>query len=118
MLKLLQTFLEIVIWRKGPQDLPASGFLAMLVLLVYAGIGLASVQLFQLSLRDAAIMTAVTLLMVSAWLWLVLVFFGRRHRFVQTITATLGVAVFIALLDIAMRSMQLALGLGATPSGS
>jgi hypothetical protein len=63
-------------------------------------------------------MTGVTILMVTGWLWLVLVFFGRRRRFLQTITATLGVAVLIALLDIAMRSVQLALGLGASPSGN
>src|SRR5262245_59975445 len=118
MLKLMQTFLEIALWRKGPQDLPASGFLAMLVLTVYIGVGLLSVQLFHLSLRDAAIMTGVTLLMVTAWLWLVLVFFARRHRFVQTITATLGVAVLIALLDLTIRSLQLALGLGASPTGN
>jgi hypothetical protein len=118
MLKLLQTFLEIALWRKGPQDLPASGFLAALVLTVYLGVGLLGVRLFRLSLHDAAVMTCVTLLMVTAWLWLVLLFFGRRHRFVQTITATLGVAVLIALLDVAVRSVQLALGLGANPSGS
>jgi hypothetical protein len=118
MLKLLQTFLEIAIWRKGPQDLPASGFLATLVLVVYLGVGLLSVRLFNLSLRDAAVMTGVTILMVTGWLWLVLVFFGRRRRFLQTITATLGVAVLITLLDIAMRSVQLALGLGASPSGN
>jgi hypothetical protein len=118
MLKLLQTFFEIAVWRKGPQDLPASGLLAALMLTACADVGLLEVRLFRLSLHDVAIMISVMLLMVTAWLWLVLVFFGRRHRFVQTITATLGVAALVGLLDIAMRAVQLALGMGARPSGS
>jgi len=118
MLKLLQTFFEIALWRKGPQDLPASGLLATLVLTACLGVGMLEVRLFHVSLHDVAVMVCVTLLMVTAWLWLVLMFFGRRHRFVQTISATLGVAALIGLLDIAMRSVQLALGMGARASGS
>ena len=56
--------------------------------------------------------------MLSVWLWVVLAFFGRRQRFIQTITATLGVGVLILLLDICMRAIQLGLGVGEAFSGN
>ena len=110
MLKLLQTFLEIASWRKGPQDLPASRTLAALVLFVYVAIGFVSVRLFDLDLKTAGVIIGVDVLMLSTWLYAVLAFFGRRQRFVQTITATLGVGVLILLLDALMRVLQVWLG--------
>jgi hypothetical protein len=118
MLKLAQTFFEIAIWRKGPQDLPASRFLALLVLFTYLVIAFIAVRLLGLNLRVAVIVTTVALAMLAVWLYLALTLFGRRQRFLQTITAALGAAVLILLLDIAMRSVQLALGLGASASGN
>jgi len=112
MLRLLQTFVDIALWRKGPQDLPGSTTLAALVLLTYVVIEFIGVRLFDLSLRAAAIFICVDVLMICGWLWLVLAFFGRRQRFVQTMTATLGIGVMILLLDITVRSLELALGLG------
>ena len=112
MLRLLQTFVDIALWRKGPQDLPASTALALMVLFTYVVLEFIGVQMFDLSLRDAAVFICVDVLMISGWLWLVLSFFGRRQRFVQTITATLGVGVMILMLDIAIRALQIGLGLG------
>lgn len=112
MLRLLQTFVDIALWRKGPQDLPASTALALMVLFTYVILEFIGVQLFDLSLRAAAVFICVDVLMISGWLWLVLSFFGRRQRFVQTITATLGVGVMILMLDIAIRTLQIGLGLG------
>lgn len=118
MLKLLQTFFDIALWRKGPQDLPASTTLALAVLLAYMGIEFVGVQLFDLNLRAALVFIGVDVLMLCGWLWLVLAFFGRRQRFIQTITAMLGVGVIILLLDIAMRSAQLAFGLNDALAGN
>jgi hypothetical protein len=102
MLKLLQTFLEIALWRKGPQDLPASRALGLLVLFVYVAIGFTRVRLFDLNLRTAMVNIGVDVLMLSVWLYAVLAFFGRRQRFMQTMTATLGVGVLMQLLDALM----------------
>ena len=107
MFKLIQTFVDIALWRKGPQDLPASRFLACLVLGAYMIASFVQVQLFNLHLRTAIAIIAVDILMMMAWLWAVLAFFGRRQRFVQTFTAMLGVGVLLALLDIAARALQL-----------
>jgi len=107
MWKLLQTFVEIAAWRKGPQDLPASRFLAALVLLAYIVASFVQVRLLDLHLRSAVVIIAVDVTMMVAWLWAVLAFFGRRQRFIQTFTAMLGVGVLLALLDIAVRAIQL-----------
>ena len=112
MLRLLQTFVDIALWRKGPQDLPASTALALMVLFTYVVLEFIGVQMFDLSLGAAVVFICVDVLMISGWLWLVLLFFGRRQRFVQTITATLGVGVMILVLDIAIRALQIGLGLG------
>ena len=118
MLRLLQTFLEIALWRKGPQDLPASRTLAYAALTAYVAIEFVGVRLFDLNLRAAVIFIGVDVLMLSAWLYVVLAFFSRRQRFVQTITATLGVGVLILLLDIVMRTVQLSLGQGESFAGN
>lgn len=107
MWKLLQTFVDIALWRKGPQDLPASGFLAALVLVAYIVASFVQVRLLDLHLRSAMVIIAVDVTMMVAWVWAVLAFFARRQRFVQTFTAMLGVGVLLALLDIAARAVQL-----------
>lgn len=109
-LRFLQTFLDIALWRKGPQDLPASSTLATLALIAYLGTGFLRMRLFTLDRGTALLFICVDALMLGAWLWLVLAFFGRRQRFVQTITATLGVGLLVLLLDVTIRSAQLALG--------
>jgi hypothetical protein len=118
MLRLLQTFFDIALWRKGPQDLPASTTLALVVLAIYMGIEFVGVRLFDLNLRAATVFIGVDVLMLTGWLWLVLAFFGRRQRFTQTITATLGVGVIILLLDVAMRAAQLVFGWGDALAGN
>ena len=111
-LRFLQSFLDIALWRKGPQDLPASPLLASLVLVAYMATGLLRMRMFALDLQTAVLFICIDALMLGAWLWLVLAFFGRRQRFVQTITATLGVGLLVLLLDVTLRAAQLAFGLG------
>ena len=109
-LRFLQSFLDIALWRKGPQDLPASTLLATLALIAYMATGFVRMRLFALDQATALLFICVDVVMMGAWLWLVLAFFGRRQRFVQTITATLGVGLLVLLLDVTFRSAQLALG--------
>lgn len=109
---LLQTFIDIALWRKGPQDLPASRFLAMLVLAAYIGIGLIQARLFHFNLRTTVLIITIDVVMLTGWLWGVLAFFGRRQRFVQTATAVLGVGVLLSMLDIIVRGVQIAAGAG------
>ncbi|MGH8189015.1 MAG: hypothetical protein ACREUC_20830 [Steroidobacteraceae bacterium] len=111
---ILKTFLEIAVWRKGPQDLPASNLLALLALATYAAVEFVAARLVDFGARAAVVLIVVDVVMLSAWLWLVLSFFARRQRFIQTITATLGVLALIIVLDISVVALQLALGLDRT----
>jgi hypothetical protein len=66
---LLQTFLDIALWRKGPQDLPASRFLATTVLLVYVGTSFVQARLFHFKAGAAVLMIGIDVLMLAVWLW-------------------------------------------------
>lgn len=115
MLKLLQTFIDIALWRKGPQDLPASRFLLMLVLGLY--VGASFMQFHNLRLRTALVIVCVDVVMMMLWLWLVLAFFGRSRRFIQTLTAMFGVGTLLAAIDITIAAIQFAAGIpGEEPS--
>ena len=115
-LRFLQSFLDIALWRKGPQDLPASALLATLVLVAYMATGFLRIRPFAVDLNEALLLIGIDSLMLFAWLWLVLAFFGRRQRFVQTITAMLGVGLLVLLLDGMFRAAQLAFGWTASLS--
>ena len=112
MKQLLQTFVDIALWRKGPQDLPASRFLAGSVLAIYIAMSFVQARLFKLSLDTSVLIVGIDVLMLTGWLWLVLAFFGRKQRFAQTATAVLGVGVLLCMLDIFIRIMQLAANSG------
>ncbi|MBB6095709.1 hypothetical protein HNQ60_004600 [Povalibacter uvarum] len=107
MLKLLQTFLDIALWRKGPQDLPASQFLVALALAMYVAASFIQVQLLGLQLRTVIVVVVVDAIMMILWPWAVLSFFRRSERFMQTLTAMLGVGVLLALADIGVRVLQI-----------
>lgn len=111
MSRLLKTLVEIAVWRKGPQDLPASYLLALLALGMYAATEFIAARLVDFGVRAALVLITVDLFMLCAWLWLVLALFERRRRFIQTITATLGVLALVIVLDIGVVLLQLALSL-------
>jgi len=108
-LRFMQSFLDIALWRKGPQDLPASVMLATLVLVAYMAAGFLRMQLYALDLEATLLFICIDALMLGGWLWLVLAFFGRRQRFVQSITAMLGVGLLVLIIDICLRLLQLSL---------
>ncbi|HEY6642559.1 hypothetical protein [Povalibacter sp.] len=110
MLKLLQTFIDIALWRKGPQDLPASRFLLTLVLVIYIASSFVQVQLLDLRLSTAFVIVGVDVTMMMVWLWVVLAFFARSQRFIQTLTAMFGVGALLAAIDIVVAGVQLLAG--------
>jgi hypothetical protein len=89
-LQFLKVFVDIVLWRRGPQDLPVSALLLGLSVAAYV-----AVSVLQLALLDepaAAWVVFVVLdpLMLAAGLWALLRFFGKTDRFVQAATAVFG----------------------------
>ncbi|HET9693691.1 MAG TPA: hypothetical protein VFP48_04860 [Steroidobacteraceae bacterium] len=99
MLQFLKVFVDIVLWRRGPQDLPASSLLLGLAAAAYVAVSV--VQLALLEEPAAAWLVFVVLdpLLLTAGTWLLLRLFNRRERFLQTATAVLGTG---ALLGVAL----------------
>lgn len=117
MKSLLQTFIDIALWRKGPQDLPASPTLVWLVGLLYVTAGFAKAMTLNVSLRPAVIMIGADVLMLTAWSWLVLMLFGRPERFQQTAAAVFGAGVVLGLLEILVYTVQGLMGTRLSPDG-
>jgi len=106
---LVQAFFDIALWRRGPQDLPYSRLLAWSVGLVYAVADTAQVALLGWNVRSAALLVVIDVLMVCAWVWSLLALFGRRERFMQTITAIFGAGALLTAFDLLIGGTELVL---------
>ena len=97
MLHFLKAFLDIVLWRRGPQDLPASRLLLWLTAAAYVAVSI--VQLTLLEEPAAAWLVFVVLdpVLLTAGVYLLLKLFGKMDRFLQTATAVLGTGVVLGL---------------------
>lgn len=111
----LRIFLDIVLWRRGPQDLPTSSLLVWLTLAAYTAVS--AVQL--LLLNESGIVwfffLVVDPLLLSAWVWLVLKVFNHAERFPQTVAAVLGTGAVLGLLVyLPLQLLVTGLGFGAS----
>jgi hypothetical protein len=93
----LRIFLDIVLWRRGPQDLPASGLLVVISMVAYVLVGAV-----QLALLDEAGATWLVFLvadpaLLTASVWLLLRLYGHPERFQQTAAAVLGTGALLGL---------------------
>jgi hypothetical protein len=108
--RLLQTCLDIALWRKGPQDLPASSTVCWFLALLYLGISFVQVHVFHYSLVVGVTRVIVDFAMQAAWVALLLGLFSRLQRFPQTFSAMLGVGVLLAALDLLVQSVLMLVG--------
>ncbi len=97
MLEIIRAFVDICLFRRGPQDLPASSFLLYLTLGAYAGSNFllalgtyTPVTAVMASLTDAALLAALTLSL--------LYLHGRGARVLQTLAALAGTGTVLAVL--------------------
>jgi hypothetical protein len=111
-LHFLKAFLDIVLWRRGPQDLPASP-----VLLSLAGAAYVAVSLLQLATLDEPmgawlVFVVVDPVLLLAGVYGLLRLFGKRERFLQTASAVLGTGAVLGLcLFLPVQWLVSALGL-------
>lgn len=110
MMPLLQLFLDICLYRKGPQDVPASGFLLRLVLAVYLALG-TLLLVPDAGWLQAALQTAVEVVMNLALVAVLLFTVGRLSRYQQTATALLATDALISAVG--LPPLQLLAGSGA-----
>lgn len=86
---LSKVFFLISIFRRGPQDLPASAFLLWLTMLLNTLFGLGVMAVYG-DYNRALIQQLSGLCIVAGFVWCVLRLSGRQNRFLQTLSAQLG----------------------------
>ena len=97
MLRLILAFVDIMLHRRGPEDLPSSKFLLGLLLAASLGLDLTITLWSGGSGRMVAVGALVTVL--NLWfVWALLRTFGRERRFRQTMIAVLGADLVLSLL--------------------
>ncbi len=109
MFALAHLVLQISLFRKGPEDLPASSLLLGLLLVINV---LVSITLYS-TINDTTVLRAATLVVASlaataGLVWLVLNLLNYAQRFMQTFTALVGVDVLLTCITaiIAVLTLQ------------
>ncbi|MGZ4957773.1 MAG: hypothetical protein ACXV7J_00860 [Methylomonas sp.] len=99
MYPLILLFFEIAIFRKGPQDVPATPWMLRLLLPVYLIVNLL-VLLLNSNLTAALLQIVVDFLLLAGFSWPLLYFAGKPARFRQTFCALLGTDTVISFCAI------------------
>jgi hypothetical protein len=100
MRRFFQLFIDIALWRKGPQDLPASTSLLAMVLIWYVSISYIQVRWLGFTTFNSLLLTIIDIGVLMIWLTVVLSILGLRPRLTQALTAMLGVGSLLTLLDV------------------
>ncbi|HQR49471.1 MAG TPA: hypothetical protein PL152_09040, partial [Steroidobacteraceae bacterium] len=90
MQQFLRIFLDIVLWQRGPQDLPASPLLVWITLAAYVVVGAVQLALLDESGPVWFVFLVMDPALLLATVWLMLRLYGRTGRFQQTAAAVLG----------------------------
>jgi hypothetical protein len=94
----LKLFLDIVLWRRGPQDLPASSLLFWLTLVAYVAVSAIQLSLLEESGATWVVFLLADPLLLTGCVWLILKLFNHPERFLQTAAAVLGTGALLGLL--------------------
>lgn len=97
MLVLIRFFVDMLLHRRGPGELPSSRFLLWSLVLLGACVELGSL-LLRVNVALSSAIVVVTTLLDLAFVWSVLHAFGLHRRFVQTMTAMAGTNTIINVL--------------------
>lgn len=95
MFDLIKVFVDIALLRKGPQHLPSSGLLLLIIAAVYCALTVAFGRLIQHPDEPFLLRTLLELALGLGWLWAMLALFGRHARYLQTATAVIGTAALL-----------------------
>ena len=105
MVDLFRAFVDIALWRKGPQHLPASALLLLVVVGLDGVLTLIFTRVLRPSEEHLALRTALEVGLSLGWIWLLLALFRRSERFVQTAIAIFGISVLLTPLMFGMQAM-------------
>jgi hypothetical protein len=98
MLRLAKAFWDIALWKRSPAQLPASLFLLALVAAAAALLEVLSAFLPPVSTDRMSVRILLSVALPLGFTWAVLLVTRRRHRFLQTGIALLGVEVLVELI--------------------
>lgn len=97
MKEVLALFVQILLLRGGPQDLPASGLLLTVTVAAYVGVNSVISSIFPPA-RNWPALLLVDVGFTLLWTALLLRVAGRRERTLQTTTAVFGYQIVLAPL--------------------
>ena len=97
MWSLIPVFFDIVLHRRGPDDLPASQTLLRLALIAYGAVLLATLSVVPMTEAQLLVVVVRPVVDIAA-LYLLLKVTDKTERFVQAATATFGCAVIVNVL--------------------
>jgi hypothetical protein len=107
MLDLIRAFIDIALWRRGPQHLPYSVLLFLVTLVVYCMVSVALTGALKhlstapntaITAQGMLLSTAIGVGVTLAWVFLMLAVARRAPRFFQTSTAVFGASIVITPL--------------------
>ena len=98
MLRLAKAFWDISLWRRTPEQLPASLFLLSLVAGAAALLEVLSALQPPISIPQMFARMVLSVGLPLAFVWVALLLAHRPHRFLQTSIAVLGVDVLAGLI--------------------
>ena len=111
----LRIFVDIVLWRRGPQDLPASSLLLGISVAAYVAVSAVQLALLGETAATWLFFIVVDPLLLGAWVWLVLQLYGHRERFVQTVSAVFGTGAVLGV-GLYLPLQLIVTGLGYEPA--
>jgi hypothetical protein len=97
-LQFLKVFVDIVLWRRGPQDLPSSMLLVAGTLIAYLLVSGISLLLDRSSSQGYFVFLVLDPVLLMSWIWIVLKVYRREARYRQTIAAILGASALVTLV--------------------
>jgi len=94
--QIFRALLEIATLRRGPQDLPASGFFVGLMALLYVVTGIMSIAVYSSSASQLLAQLALDFVLLVGFFSLLLSMFRRAARLRQTLAAIMGAGALLA----------------------
>ena len=93
---LIQLFLDICLFRKGPKDVPFSGMLLSVAIALNLAVSIL-LGLFDLDGVAAVMQSVLAVLLLTSFLWATLKISHKSSRFIQTAAAAIGCDGLISL---------------------
>jgi len=104
---LVRLFLDLCLFKKGPQDMPASMMLLKLALLAYFLVGMA-LTVLETDWLEGVLQVLLEGAMLFGFVWISLIAAEKTHRWLQTSIAMLGTDALISSFAIPLKIVLLA----------